>query len=68
MKDITKCDCGGYFETVDSRVIAGGIARYRRKKCPYCGKKVHTVETGTDEYMTETEQRLLREGRNDKND
>ena len=60
MRDITKCDCGGYFMTVDSRTIAGGLGRYRRRKCPLCGKIIHTVEVSTENPMSLEEDVIIR--------
>ena len=58
MRNIERCECGGFFMIEDSRPLLGGIARHRRRKCTYCGKSIYTIEIETLDGLSRTERKL----------
>ena len=60
MKSIAICECGGELKTVDSRPLAEGRARFRRKICPVCRKLTYTIELETALTQAQIERLTIR--------
>ena len=48
--NIKKCECGGFFEVADSRLLPTGDIS-RKRKCPLCNKTFSTIEISRDDLV-----------------